>query len=354
MNSFLKLDKLQREEFCQSKYEYYQKFNTWVVIISCLSSITYFISDCQLTGGVAWNTLLPRTFILLPLLLFLWIKRHIRNYRIMSILTFLVGHAIMWCTIWAIVYLPNRAHASEGFIIMQFVFFSMAFCAPFEYAVIFHTMVIGNILLSNLFLHYENIDIMLSLGLPCVIAICGADFVMSSVYFDHFITKNQLEDALVTDNLTQVYNRNKLESILDGGRFKKELGSPIAILLLDIDLFKNVNDTYGHDKGDFMLKQIAKAIKKCVRGNDVIIRWGGEEFLVIMPHCNVLKAKEVAVRMQNTVANMEQSVCPITISIGISEYNNADYLDSINRADEALYAAKRGGRNQIISYEEME
>ncbi len=350
MNSFIKLRGKDKHRFLQAKYEYYRTFNTYAVIVSCLASITYFVSDCQLFDRFAKETLLPRTFILLPLALFLIINSKCKNYRIMSILSLLIGHAIMWCTIWAIYYLPIKTHASEGFIIMQLVFLTVSYCAPFQYSLASNLGLIANILISNLFNHYENLDIMLSLGIPCTLGITATSYVMSGVYYDNYITKHQLEDSLVMDPLTQVYNRNKMPSITKEGKFTFENNVCVSILMTDIDYFKKVNDTYGHDKGDIILKTVAAIIKSCTRSGDYIIRWGGEEFVIIMPNCPINEAVNVAERIRKNVEDNKNPITPITISLGVAKYDNENYKNGISEADKALYEAKHSGRNKVVCH----
>src|SRR5690554_3423238 len=123
------LAKGERRQFLQSKYDYYAQFNTWSVIIATLAQVTYSVSDCQLFERFAWETLLPRTFMILPMLVFLFISKRVSDYRIMVPLSYIMIHGIMWCTIWAIYYLPIKQHASEGFIIMQLMFFAVGYSA---------------------------------------------------------------------------------------------------------------------------------------------------------------------------------------------------------------------------------
>lgn len=352
MNTFLKLKGKEKQDFLQSKYEYYRTYNTYAVIVACLASITYFISDCQLFGRFAWETLLPRCFILIPLAIFLFINSRCHNYKIMTVLSELMVHMIMWCTIWAIVYLPDKTHASEGFIIMQLVFLAISFCAPFGLSTISNFMIIGNILISNTFNHYENLDIMLSLGLPCIFGITATNYVLSGMYYDNYITKHQLEDSLVLDPLTKVYNRHKLPSISKDGKFTFERNEIVSILMTDIDHFKDVNDTYGHDKGDIVLQSVANVIKSCTRSGDYIIRWGGEEFVVIMPNCGIMEASYVAERIRLNVEADDNSVCPITISIGVAQYDKVHYKNAIKQADTALYQAKENGRNRVVCFKD--
>lgn len=351
MNSFLKLKGADRKAFLESKFEYYRTYNTYAIIVSCLASITYFISDCQIFGRFAIETLIPRCFILIPLAIFVIVNYKCRNYKIITLFSELMVHMIMWCTIWAIVYLPDKTHASEGFIIMQLVFLVVSFCSSFELSTFSHSLIFADILISNTFNHYENLDIMLSLGIPCLLGITATNFVLCGVYYDNYTTKHQLEDSLVLDPLTKAYNRHKLPSIVKEGKFTFEKNDSVSILMTDIDWFKSVNDTHGHDQGDVVLKNVAEVIKSCTRGGDYIFRWGGEEFVVIMPGCPIKEASLVAERIRSNVESSNNGICPITISIGVAQYDQENYQNAISQADKALYTAKQSGRNKIVCFE---
>lgn len=350
MFSAVKLKGEVKRDFLQSQYAYYREFVTWAVAISVFSNITFWVSDCQLFGRLAWETLLPRTFMLLPLLGFLIATRKINTYRVMVPLAYLMLHGIMWCTIWAIYYLPIKTHASEGFIIMHLMFLSVGLCAPFAISTAFHAMVIGNIILSHQFNHYENFDLMLSLGIPCFLAIVAVNFIMGNVYLDHYGTKKQLEDALVRDQLTGVFNRNKIKSLTQHDSTQLVFDNPreVSILIVDIDHFKRVNDTYGHDAGDKVLVHTARQILDNIRVTDYAIRWGGEEFVVLMPACTLSNARQTAEKIRRAIETGDNGVCPVTVSIGVSRYDGKNCMESIARADRALYVAKQSGRNQVV------
>ena len=166
-----KKNNLEIDEFYQSKYEYYKSLILWIIIISSLAEVSYFISDCQLFDRFAYETLLPRCAILLPMTLFIIINKKCNKYKTMIPLAYFVVHCAMWCTIWSIYYLPIKMHASEGFIIMHLMFLAIGLCAPPKYSLFYHSMVMVNIILSYPFNRYENLDMMISLGLPCLIGI---------------------------------------------------------------------------------------------------------------------------------------------------------------------------------------
>lgn len=343
---------INKEDFYQSKYEYYKKLTFWVVIFSCLASTTYFVSDCQLFGRFATETLFPRMNILIPMLLYIFVHRKIKSYKIIVPISYLILHMIMWNTIWAIYYLPDKTHASEGFIIMHLMFFAMGFCAPFGYSTVAHILVIFNILSSNLFNHYANLDIMLSLGVPCVVAICAVNYFMQNLYVSHYQAAKQLEYNSYYDSLTGVYNRNILGKVTEGIQFAEFLGNKVCVMLFDIDFFKKVNDTYGHVKGDIVLKSVAKLVRKNLDSKNYMIRWGGEEFVVVLPDKSIEEAEELAERLRRKVEASENDVCPITISIGLAVYDGKDYKSAVDAADKALYNAKENGRNRVEIYRE--
>jgi len=152
-----------------------------------------------------------------------------------------------------------------------------------------------------------------------------------------------------TDRLTGIPNRAQLDKQLD-----RVLGkiSPLSVIMMDIDHFKKVNDTYGHDAGDVVLKQFAVIVKKTIRPVDFLARYGGEEFTVI---CNaeLERTVEVAERVRQSVADTpvkisELQEISITASLGVAEYRSGDTSETvIKRADNALYQAKQNGRNRV-------
>ena len=161
-------------------------------------------------------------------------------------------------------------------------------------------------------------------------------------------------DAALTDPLTGAFNRFSMEGI-----FSREIelaqrnSTPLSMIVLDIDLFKQVNDSYGHASGDCVLKHLIQCISQCTRNTDMVFRYGGEEFILLLNTTNQKGAKLLAERIRHTV---EQTPCmcnsqniTITVSMGISSFTADDTRDSFfERADKALYEAKSSGRNKVI------
>jgi len=153
-------------------------------------------------------------------------------------------------------------------------------------------------------------------------------------------------------NKTYFNNRNELEV-----KKSKVTGQPLSLILFDLDHFKNLNDNYGHDAGDFVLKELAEIIRNNgVRDDDVFARYGGEEFVILLPSTNLKQAFEIAERLRKLVDehdfNYEGKILPVTASIGVADYRQGvtNGTDLFKRSDEAVYKAKECGRNQVQFY----
>jgi len=164
-----------------------------------------------------------------------------------------------------------------------------------------------------------------------------------------FLKQLQLERIATTDKLTGLCNRSKIESIInDEINRTKRYKRTASVVVVDIDHFKSVNDSYGHHIGDIVLKEFALILKKGIRKVDSVGRWGGEEFIIILPETNIKEAEKVAELIRIKVENFVFSVVKQkTGSFGVAEYIYGDSVQSIIiRADKALYQAKENGRNQ--------
>jgi diguanylate cyclase (GGDEF)-like protein len=163
--------------------------------------------------------------------------------------------------------------------------------------------------------------------------------------------EEKLRDLSEKDPLTQIYNRRKLFELLEMEiRKSKRHQRPLSVILFDLDHFKSVNDTYGHDRGDQILKTTTSIVSDTIRKTDISARYGGEEFIVVLPETGLEGAAALAEKMRS---NIEQYSDPdtgmVTISAGVAEFRSEDTgATLIKRADGALYAAKRKGRNRVI------
>ncbi|MBD8527217.1 sensor domain-containing diguanylate cyclase [Pseudomarimonas arenosa] len=160
----------------------------------------------------------------------------------------------------------------------------------------------------------------------------------------------ELEHAAKTDRLTHLYNRRHLDAILEQEmvRFRR-FCKPFSLLIVDCDRFKQVNDQHGHQVGDIVLVHLARLLATGVRATDTVGRWGGEEFLIVLPETHLRSAALVAEKLRQSIDQHEFPVIGhITSSFGATELRgDEDIKDLVARADAALYKAKHNGRNRV-------
>lgn len=159
-----------------------------------------------------------------------------------------------------------------------------------------------------------------------------------------------LREQVSRDALTGLYNRRFGEQrLLSCCAEARERGSQLSLMLCDIDYFKSINDTFGHAAGDLALQACSQTIQSGVRQSDIAVRWGGEEFLVILPDCDLEAATQLAERVRHNLGiEAISGVRSLTLSIGVASLGPDETPDqTLARADEAMYRAKRGGRNRV-------
>lgn len=227
----------------------------------------------------------------------------------------------------------------------------------------FPTTVINSFFYSKKFSRVCNITLFLTTTLS-VFVNCELDiflrftaclglmiFAMNYVLRVQETLHSKLHEQSVRDPLTNTYNRRLLDIRLNEAvEQKKRKGAVSSILLLDLDFFKKINDSFGHRAGDRILVKFAEIIKETTRSYDTLFRVGGEEFLLFMPDINEQKAGYVAEKIQKAISNAKFDIAfPVTVTIGVSEVRATDSVESwIASADKALYHGKNSGRNCII------
>ena len=150
------------------------------------------------------------------------------------------------------------------------------------------------------------------------------------------------KDDAFTDSLTNLYNRRAV-NINDN--------SYDSIIFGDIDHFKRINDEHGHDFGDLVLVEVSNVLKRIVRESDLVCRWGGEEFVILLKNCNDEDAYKKAIELKNEIASLSEKLgFEITMSFGISRNTGKTLKDAIDEADKAMYESKEKGRNTITIY----
>lgn len=157
-----------------------------------------------------------------------------------------------------------------------------------------------------------------------------------------------------TDELTQLLNRRAAkEYFVQKLSEIKRYGGQFGLMILDIDNFKRINDTFGHDVGDRVLMEIAAILRRSMRSSDLVARWGGEEIVIMMPSADSSTVRETAEKIRKIIASQPMQVCSeplsISVSIGATVVTASDTQESaLKRADDALYEAKRSGKNRVI------
>lgn len=167
---------------------------------------------------------------------------------------------------------------------------------------------------------------------------------------DRISRENALKDLASKDPLTELLNRRAGEQLLiQYDNYRKHHGKPVCLIMVDIDNFKKINDTYGHITGDEVLKAISYTLQNEARASDNVIRWGGEEFLIIVPDATLQETLVLTERIRKSICDqLINEVGQVTASFGIADlHNNETTASLINRADKALYKAKLNGKNCI-------
>ncbi|MFZ6846117.1 sensor domain-containing diguanylate cyclase [Undibacterium sp. RuTC16W] len=167
----------------------------------------------------------------------------------------------------------------------------------------------------------------------------------------------RIEKSAATDQLTSLLNRQAFDFVFQQALLDSERSrQPLCVALVDIDFFKKVNDKHGHLVGDHVLKEIALIAKRSLRESDIICRWGGEEFLILLKNCTLEKATSISENLRSTIAandfsrttDLAKGRLSITVSMGVAQCKDNESEDSVfERADVALYQAKENGRNSV-------
>ena len=176
---------------------------------------------------------------------------------------------------------------------------------------------------------------------------------LAATYCGKLLETHLLRQQNQTDPLTKLKNRRGFYDYCENEIFFGTKLKEKSIVMCDIDFFKRVNDTYGHNAGDDVLKHIATTMRTCVSDHGEVFRWGGEELTILLPNCDLKRAKELAEKIRYTI---EQSECisdgtsiKVTMSFGIKQLeDNKTLEENIKEADEKLYEAKRTGRNRVV------
>ena len=186
-----------------------------------------------------------------------------------------------------------------------------------------------------------------------VIASCVLVFVVFITEYAFDKLQTELNELSITDALTQLFNRRKMDEIISGEIEKvKRYETGLSLVILDIDDFKQINDTYGHPVGDEVLQELSKLLRQGIRHVDAVGRWGGEEFVIVLPRTSQNEATKIMERLAETIRTHDFPVIDkLCCSFGICTVTGTDFEKRhlITCADDALYRAKNGGKDRVVS-----
>ena len=194
-----------------------------------------------------------------------------------------------------------------------------------------------------------------SVALALLLAVCLAAILL--IYRRFMLSKqhNRELDYLATrDPLTNCFNRRVLFDLMERDFARKPKPEDYCVIMIDIDYFKSINDSYGHTIGDLVLRGVAKTLQKCVRQNDIVARFGGEEFCIVLPDTSSHQAMRIAENMRETIQVCRFDDIAITCSLGVSSirFNATTPSEFIDQADLALFKSKSLGRNRVTLWSE--
>ncbi|WP_158634015.1 GGDEF domain-containing protein [Radiobacillus deserti] len=254
---------------------------------------------------------------------------------IIGVGTFIILVLVCW-------YISKRKwNPSHKFLLMNFANIFIVFCA-------YIILITDRDVLYTAILHYGIINFIAGYA---IFSLC--DFISRSNE-----QYRKLMESARTDFLTGLHNVRQFDKLwnehIQNAKQKKET---LSLVVIDIDYFKRINDTYGHLVGDMILKEFAQVLKETTRSIDTVSRNGGEEFSVILPECSYEKAQEIAERIRKSVERRTFSISNaesihVTVSLGVVSYPvpNENPETMISTADDCLYQAKRSGRNRVVAY----
>lgn len=340
------LDLEQLDEFYATNYERYRELSIKIITSLIISCSVFFIFDCVFDRRFVTENILPR----LLMLVFIYPYKHlVRNhsYKTNIVVSYLIIYGVSACNIWSISNLRNETYLGEAFLLIQISLLSFGLCVPKNWSKIGHIgIIVESILASSII---KDIDFIMLLLIQ-LLTFLSIEYILGIIEdnsLESYKSSEAIEAKVVHDPLTNAFNRHKMDDLCKGKTNELEI-ERASMLLIDVDLFKKINDTYGHEIGDVVLQNLVEIIRAFVRKTDYIIRWGGEEFIIILPDCGEAKAQEIAEKLRNQVLQAGEDMCNTSISIGIATYIGGDYHDAIKQADKALYYAKEHGRNQVI------
>ena len=329
-----------------------EEYKTYTLVLLVTISIA-----CMLLNG--WDHVvdpahgaaaLPlRLLMLLAFVIYLIPYKLEMGYRALSISSFL--SILYLVTLFAAIvstFENGIAHSFEGFVVAFICFLAITNASPFKYVLVYSAVLYFYPLVLNAFFYHNVVNVLLySITMPVIVILCVIiAYTAERSAYQKYLLAEKLKEQSFIDSLTRCYNRRKFDEIFDKSSKNRMDRDRLSVMLIDIDDFKWVNDTFGHKTGDEVLKSMVNSIKSVVRGEDIVIRWGGEEFLVVFPHTGVAECKDLAERIIEKCTLLLNQTDKVTVSAGYGELCEEDIESLIGRVDNALYDAKKNGKKQ--------
>ena len=340
-----------KDRFFQSKFDHYRGVTTTMILLTTILNIGYYFMDLYLSNNIPVLSLCLRLVILIPFGVYLLQNQREQSWK-KNLPTI---YAVIYTSILTSIISNFMAGGTETpiaiFIMFQFAFVGVGMGVPLKWNFVCQGCSFIFMLVLSLLCHLQRPWLVLAFGIPIFIGTIVTLKKVEDAYVELYLMKKDLWHKTMTDTLTQLHNRNKIRDLVVLGTKKLKWKEQTIFLMLDIDHFKRINDTYGHDAGDKILQFVAKIILTCTRTSDVVIRWGGEEFVIILPNASHDVGIMVAERIRKKIETTNNGIENITVSIGLTEYDGIDYEQTIENADKAMYYAKEHGRNRTVSCE---
>lgn len=335
-----------------SKFKTYEKLSFASAIATVLMASGFYIIDCLLTHSIYSPSLIFRIMLLVVCSFLYFIYNKLKTYTRKRLILALIPH-LAFLSVFASHLATHKNGTMAVTLMMLLTGFLASSLVLNKRDITTSAITLGaELTLAMIYTTPPYIlpsAILLYAELLVVVALA---FFIDSNYCRQYEAETKLKNLSVTDALTGCFNRKKITDLIVEGTNHLKGRYPITILMLDIDHFKNVNDTFGHEMGDEVLKYVALTAKSCIRDIDYIIRWGGEEFVVLLINSRKDDAVAVAERIRNSVQkehkNSVNHDIPVTISIGVAEYDNESFDLSLKKADDMMYKAKTTGRNKVV------
>ena len=335
------------KRYFDDKFVFYKNLQFYTMVIACLSNIMYLSSDFDIYGGFSLSILICRIIpiVFLPVYINLFQFSNKEPY-IKQFLSFFMFHLQHITTIVSCYFLGQTNHVCEGNIIFMIVIFILGICSDMKYALVSMSLFWVSFLLSSFFIQYEELSVIIVNMLPVAIGTMILLFPLNTTYKKQYEYRNQINFLAYHDWLTRLYSRNALQLFCYENTTILTRQN-VSIAIIDIDNFKKINDTKGHTYGDKCLELLADIIRSYLSKNDFAMRWGGEEFVL------VISSNNEPFRVAENIREQIQLQTDFTISIGLAPYTGKELEKDVMKADEALYYAKRHGKNKTIEYEKL-